>query len=932
MKKHSLLCTLAVLAAAIIPVQQTDACTNVIITKGASADGSCMVSYSADSHVLFGELYYHPAADWKAGSQLQVTEWDSYKPLGFIPQAAHTYQTVGNMNEHQLIIGETTWGGREEQMDPEGITDYGSLIYIALQRARTAREAIDVIVSLANEYGYPSEGETFSIADSEEAWIMDLCGKGAGNKGIVWVARRVPDGYICAHANQPRITTFPLNDPETLYATDVISFAREKGWFSGKDEEFSFRDAYCPLDFGTVRGCDARAWSAFNILGEGNFTYVDENGKEVTRPASDWLDYAMGYDLEGEMPLWIKPSKKVTPKAVADVMRDHFEGTPMDMTTDIGAGGNALPYRWRPMEFEYDGKTYVNERAIATQQTGFWFVAQARGYLPDEVGALIWFGCDDAATSYLTPIYASTQQVPECVRVGNGDMLTYSPTSQFWMCNRVANACYKMYDQMAPYVRAKADAFENDQMFTKVPQMDAKAAAAVKAGKIKDAKKMLTQYSVETAQKQFADWAKLEETLLVKFIDGNVKAQNEDGSFKHSEYHAGTPEGLTQPGYTDFWKEAVAYAHGDILEVKDSKGIFEAPAGNWRKSDETHRRADFPKVNDNGEFWFQYQAPATAKNVVLSFSGTDYPMMKDADGKWNIVLKSPKPGFQWYWFVVDGISVSDPGVYPSYVNGIFSTIDAPGAPGDEFYQMRDVPHGEVREHWFHSAVDGNYRRMYVYTPAEYEKNKNKKYPVLYLQHGAGEDETEWVNSGKAAIILDNLIAEGKAQPMIIVMNNDFVYKEGDAIIRLAMSEHWSENFEEMFINEVIPDIDSHYRTIADANHRAMAGLSLGGMLTSNIGLKRPDLFSYYGLLSGGVTDDLDSVHNGIMKTDAYKNVKLVFMSCGSEEYPERVAKGTEEVNKLGGKIKGVGYVSPGTAHEWQTWRRALHEFLPLLFK
>ncbi|MDO5442604.1 MAG: alpha/beta hydrolase-fold protein [Bacteroidia bacterium] len=246
--------------------------------------------------------------------------------------------------------------------------------------------------------------------------------------------------------------------------------------------------------------------------------------------------------------------------------------------------------------------------------------------------------------------------------------------------------------------------------------------------------------------------------------------------------------------------------------------------------------------------------------------------------------------------------------------------------------MRDVPHGDVREHWFHSAVDGKYRRMYVYTPAEYEKNKNKKYPVLYLQHGAGEDETEWVNSGKAAIILDNMIAEGKAQPMIVVMNNDFVYKEGDAIIRLAMSERWSENFEEMFINEVIPDIDANYRTIADAGHRAMAGLSLGGMLTSNIGLKRPDLFSYFGLFSGGVTDNVDSVHDGIMKTPAYKNVRLVFMSCGSEEYPDRVAKGAEEVNKLGGKIQGVGYVSPGTAHEWQTWRRSLHEFLPLLFK
>ncbi len=409
---------------------------------GASADGSCMVSYAADSHLLYGELYFSPAGRFKPGSMLDIYEWDSQRPLGQIAQIAKTYQTMGNMNEHQLIIAETTWGGREEQADPDGIMDYGSLIYVTLQRARTAREAIENIVSLANTYGYPSEGETFSIADTKEAWVMDLVGKGRGNKGIVWVARRIPDGYICAHANQARITRFPLNDPENcLYAPDVISFAREKGWFSGKDEDFSFRDAYNPLDFSGARACEARAWSAFNILGDGNFTYTDADGATVTRPASDWLDLAMGYDLKGEMPLFIKPSRKITMKDVADVMRDHFEGTPMDMTTDIGAGGNALPYRWRPMSFEWEGKTYVNERAIATQQTGFWFVAQSRGYLPDEVGALIWFGCDDAATSYLTPVYVNSSEVPECLSEGNGDLLHYSASSQFWMCNRVANAC-----------------------------------------------------------------------------------------------------------------------------------------------------------------------------------------------------------------------------------------------------------------------------------------------------------------------------------------------------------------------------------------------------------------------------------------------------------------------------------------------------------
>ena len=556
------------LAFSLLAESRTDACTNVIITPGASADGSSMVSYAADSHTLYGELYFTPAGRFRPGAMLDIREWDTQRPLGSIAQAASTYQTVGNMNEHQLIIAETTWGGREGLSDPAGIMDYGSLIYVTLQRAKTAREAIETIVELANTYGYPSSGETFSIADTEEAWIMDLVGKGADDKGIVWVARRIPDGYICAHANQARITTFPLDDPENcLYAPDVISFAREKGWFDGEDAEFSFRDAYNPLNFGGARGCEARAWSAFNILCDGTFTY-EENGREVSRPADDWLEFAMGYDLDGEMPLFVKPSRKITMKDVADVMRDHFEGTLMDMTQDIGAGGNGLPYRWRPMDFEWEGSVYTNERAIATQQTGFWFVAQSRGSLPDEVGALLWFGCDDAATSYLTPIYVSTSEVPECLRVGNGDMLHYSPTSQFWMCNRVANACYRMYDQMAPVARKAADDFELRQMNEAVPQTDAKAAALIAEGKVKKAKKLLTEYTVETAQQQFLAWTALEELLLVKFIDGNVKAQAEDGSFLHSEYSEGIPEGLAQPGYTDIWKEAVVKDNGEILKVR----------------------------------------------------------------------------------------------------------------------------------------------------------------------------------------------------------------------------------------------------------------------------------------------------------------------------------------------------------------------------
>ena len=545
------------LCAALISSISADACTNVIITRGASTDGSSIVSYAADSHVLYGELYFHPAAKWKAGAMLPITEWDTYRPTGQIPQVAQTFQTMGNMNQHQLIIAETTWGGREEQVNEDGVMDYGSLIYVTLQRARTAREAISTIVELANNCGYPSEGETFSIADTEEAWIMDLVGKGK-EKGIVWVARRVPDGYICAHANQCRITRFPLDDPQNcLYAPDVIDFARRQGWYEGKDEDFSFRDAYNPLDFSGARACDARAWSAFNILCDGTFTY-EQNGALVSAPASDWLEYAMGHELSGEMPLFVKPSRKISAKDVADVMRDHFEGTPMDMRTDAGAGGNACPYRWRPMGFEVDGVSYVNERAIATQQTGFWFVAQARGFLPDEVGALLWFGTDDAATSYLTPCYVNSTKVPECLRVGNGDMLHYSPSSSFWLCNRVAQACYKMYNQMEPVVRAKADEFEKHQMFEAVPAMDAQLSALVAKGKTRKAIKAMTGYTVDTAQEQFEAWKALEELLLVKFIDGNVKAQEADGSFKHSKYHSGTPDGLTQPGYTEAWKRAAA--------------------------------------------------------------------------------------------------------------------------------------------------------------------------------------------------------------------------------------------------------------------------------------------------------------------------------------------------------------------------------------
>ena len=567
------------------------ACTNVLVTKGASADGSNMVSYAADSHQLFGELYFRHSGKRNTGDLRRIDEWDTGRHLGYIPEAPMTWQRVGNMNEKQLIIAETTYGGRHELEDSTGIMDYGSLIYVALERAATAREAIEVIVSLANEYGYFSSGESFSIADKNEVWIMELIGKGTKmeggknvRKGIVWVARRVPDGYICAHANQARISTFPLDDPQNcLYAPDVISFAREMGYFDGKDEDFSFCDAYAPLDFGGMRGCEARAWSAFNILCDGKFTFLDENGKEVTRDAYDYIDYAMGRDASKRFPLFVKPSRKITVKDVADVMRDHYEGTPMDMTTDIGAGGNALPYRWRPMGFDYEGHYYTNERAIATQQTGFWFVGQARPSLPDEIGALNWFGCDDAATSYLTPIYVTTTEIPECFREGNGNMITYSPTSSFWMNNRVTNACYKMYNIMAPTVRERIDNWENSMM-VEVAKADSEAMELYKKAQETPRKKIkrndflrrtpeqfasvrdfLTRFSVDNAQKIFREWVELEQLLLVKYIDGNVKAQNPDGSFVTNGYTDHIPEGITQPGYTEKWKSCVVKDHGDVI-------------------------------------------------------------------------------------------------------------------------------------------------------------------------------------------------------------------------------------------------------------------------------------------------------------------------------------------------------------------------------
>ncbi len=554
MKK--ILLTLALTVAGAIAGREATACTNFIITRGASTDGSIMVTYAADSHQLYGCLYkYTPSK--RAAAMMPVYEWDTGKYLGDIPQAEVTYSTVGNMNEHSLIITETTFGGREELVDPEGRVDYGSLIYIALQRARTAREAIDVIVDLANTYGYASSGESFSIADTEEAWIMELIGKGPGNKGIVWVARRIPDGYICAHANQARITTFPKDDPENcLYAPDVISFAREKGYYSGDDADFSFCDAYAPLNFSAMRACEARVWSFFR-------TFADDMDK--------YVDYAMGYNAANRMPLWVKPAAKISPKQVFDAMRDHFEGTPMDMTKDLGAGGHGLPYRWRPMSFEVDGKEYINERATATQQTGFWMVGQAR---PGKTG-ILWFGVDDAATSCLTPIYCNTTEVPECLAEGNGSMLEYSPTSAFWLFNRVTNFAYLRYDMMSADIRKVVDFWERS-MLEAVAGVD----WTVEGMSPKQQRKHLTQFSVNTAQVMFENWTRLDKYLLIKYMDGNVKSEHDDvlryvigegGDASHFVDNGNgrdIPDDIQFPGYNDKWKRAVVEDNGEVLQAR----------------------------------------------------------------------------------------------------------------------------------------------------------------------------------------------------------------------------------------------------------------------------------------------------------------------------------------------------------------------------
>jgi dipeptidase len=511
-------------------------CTNILVTKGATADGSTFISYAADSHELYGELYFTPRAAHPPGAMRDIVEWDTGKFLGRIPQPPLTYQVVGNMNEYQVSIGETTFGGREELAGPAGILDYGSLMYIALERAKTAREAIQVMTSLVAEYGYASTGESFSIADPNEVWLLEMIGKGKGEKGAVWVAVKLPDGTVSAHANQARIRRFPLHDPQNcLYAPDVIEFARKKGWFSGNDEEFSFADTYAPFDFGAARFCEARVWSVF---------------RRVAPSLGLGVEYVDGYHLDKRLPLAVKPDRKLTVADMFALMRDHYEGTPLDMTQDVGAGPFACPYRWRPMEWELDGKKYVHERAISTQQTGFSFVAQMRASLPDPVGGVLWFGVDDTYTTVYVPMYCGIRAVPKPFAVGSGDFSRFSWESAFWVFNFVANWAYSRYSDMLQDIQPVQQELEGS-FLARQQEVEAAALALYKQSP-ELAREFLTRYSVEQGEKVVARWRKLGEFLIWKYLDGNVR----DSQGK-----------VTHPRYPDSWYRRIVQERGPAIQV-----------------------------------------------------------------------------------------------------------------------------------------------------------------------------------------------------------------------------------------------------------------------------------------------------------------------------------------------------------------------------
>ncbi len=521
--------------------QQASACTNFIVGKDASADGSVMVTYNADSYGMYGNMFRHVGGMHQKGEMRKIYEWDTNKYLGEIPQAKRTYNVVGQINENQVTVTETTFGGREELADPEGIIDYGSLIYIALERATSARNAIEIMTSLVEKYGYYSEGESFSVADKNEAWILEMVGKGKGAKGAVWVAVRIPDDCIAAHANQSRITKFDMKDKKNvLYAKDVIKFAREKGYFDGEDEDFSFRDAYNPLDFSGIRYCDARVWSFFNH-------HVDGMDK--------FLPYIYGDDYSLVMPLYYKPKHKLSYRDLMADMRDHYEDTPLDIREGLGAGPFCMPYRLSPLSTKVEGKEYFNERPTSTVQTGFSIVAQMRSNLPDVIGGIAWWTNDDPNMAAYTPVYCSVNDIPKCYqRIADvQDEITFSWESAYWVENTVANIVYPFYSKMFPDLEKVRNSLEDE--FQQSQDEVEKKAYVLYQNNPEQAKELLTKYSLGAADRMMEAWKNLFAFIVVKHNDMVLKPE-EDGVFKRSEYGLGA--GVKRPGYpVEYWKKII---------------------------------------------------------------------------------------------------------------------------------------------------------------------------------------------------------------------------------------------------------------------------------------------------------------------------------------------------------------------------------------
>lgn len=530
-------------------VDMANACTNFIVGKKASADGSVICTYNADDYGLFINLCHYPAGTHPKGTMRKIFNWDTNKYQGVIPEAPQTYNVIGNINEFQVSIAETTYGGREEMEDSTGILDYGSLIYLALQRSKTAREAIQVMTTLAQTYGYNSGGETFTICDPNEAWIMEMMGKGPGSKGVVWVALRVPDDAICAHANQSRITKFNMNDKaNVLYSKDVVSFARSKGWFTGKDKDFSWRDTYAKPTFGGRRFCDARVWSFFN---------------HFANDFDKYLPWALGKDKDAEdMPLWIIPNKKVSVQDVMACMRDHYENTPLALdSSSVGGGVWEMPYRPTPLRFKVDGKNYFNERPVSTQQTAFSYVAQLRSWLPREVGGVLWFGNDDGNMVAYTPIYCGNTTQPECYNTPGADAVTFSDKNAFWVCNWVSNMVYPRYNQMFPTLKEVRDSLENSY-FANQLAIEKQAVALYNTDKAK-AISLLNQYSNDKAQQMLHHWKNLAVRLIVKFNDMTVKPEK-NGMFVRTP--EGTGAAVKRPGFSNAFARKLVKETGDKYE------------------------------------------------------------------------------------------------------------------------------------------------------------------------------------------------------------------------------------------------------------------------------------------------------------------------------------------------------------------------------